>query len=114
MTGQSRGSPGSGFASFTYLRRLPFDSIKIDGMFVRDMDTDDVHSGMVRSMAEMGRLLNKPIVAECVENDRVASMLRSLGIDWAQGYAFHQPEALTAELLRGWLNTESADAAQLA
>jgi diguanylate cyclase (GGDEF)-like protein len=94
---------GSGFASFTYLRRLPFDSIKIDGVFVRDMDTDDVHSGMVRSMVEMGRLLNKPVVAECVESERVAEMLRSLGVDWAQGYAFHQPEALTPELLREWV-----------
>jgi diguanylate cyclase (GGDEF)-like protein len=93
---------GSGFASFTYLRRLPFDSIKIDGVFVRDMDTDDVHRGMVRSMVEMGRLLNKPIVAECVESQRVAEMLRALGVDWAQGYAFHRPEALTAELLREW------------
>jgi diguanylate cyclase (GGDEF)-like protein len=97
---------GSGFASFTYLRRLPFDSIKIDGVFVRDMDTDDVHSGMVRSMAEMGRLLNKPIVAECVENERVAGMLRALGIDWAQGYAFHQPEALTPALLRAWVEAK--------
>jgi diguanylate cyclase (GGDEF)-like protein len=93
---------GSGFASFTYLRRLPFDSIKIDGVFVRDMDTDDVHSGMVRSMVEMGRLLNKPIVAECVESARVADMLRALGVDWAQGYAFHQPEELTVDLLRQW------------
>jgi diguanylate cyclase (GGDEF)-like protein len=98
---------GSGFASFTYLRRLPFDSIKIDGMFVRDMDTDDVHSGMVRSMAEMGRLLNKPIVAECVENERVASMLRSLGIAWAQGHAYHHPELLTADLLRQWVGASS-------
>ena len=103
---------GSGFASFTYLRRLPFDSIKIDGMFVRDMDTDDVHSGMVRSMAEMGRLLNKPIVAECVENERVAAMLRSLGIDWGQGYVFHQPEALTQQLLREWLGGASQASAQ--
>jgi diguanylate cyclase (GGDEF)-like protein len=93
---------GSGFASFTYLRRLPFDSIKIDGVFVRDMDTDDVHSGMVRSMVEMGRLLNKPIVAECVESTRVADMLRALGVEWAQGYAFHQPEELTVDLLRQW------------
>lgn len=96
---------GSGFASFTYLRRLPFDSIKIDGMFVRDMDTDEVHSGMVRSMAEMGRLLNKPIVAECVETERVAAMLGALGIDWAQGYVYHVPEPLTAELLNGWIGT---------
>ena len=101
---------GSGFASFTYLRRLPFDSIKIDGMFVRDMDTDDVHSGMVRSMAEMGRLLSKPVVAECVENERVATMLRSLGIDWAQGYLFHQPEALTPALLREWVGGVATEA----
>ena len=101
---------GSGFASFTYLRRLPFDSIKIDGMFVRDMDTDDVHSGMVRSMAEMGRLLNKPIVAECVENERVAAMLRSLGIEWGQGYVFHHPEALTPALLREWAGSLQEEA----
>jgi diguanylate cyclase (GGDEF)-like protein len=98
---------GSGFASFTYLRRLPFDSIKIDGVFVRDMDVDDVHSGMVRSMAEMGRLLGKPVVAECVESHRVAGMLRDLGIDWAQGFAFHQPEALTTELLRQWVEVDA-------
>ncbi|HEV8692457.1 MAG TPA: EAL domain-containing protein, partial [Ideonella sp.] len=99
-----------GFASFTYLRRLPFDSIKIDGMFVRDMDTDDVHSGMVRSMAEMGRLLNKPIVAECVENERVAAMLRALGIEWGQGFVFHHPEALTPALLREWVGSAPAQA----
>ena len=98
---------GSGFASFTYLRRLPFDSIKIDGMFVRDMDTDEVHDGMVRSMAEMGRLLNKPVVAECVETERVAAMLGALGIDWAQGYIYHVPEPLTADLLHGWIGADS-------
>jgi EAL domain-containing protein (putative c-di-GMP-specific phosphodiesterase class I) len=99
---------GSGFASFSYLRRLPFDSIKIDGVFVRDMDTDDVHSGMVRSMVEMGRLLNKPIVAECVESESVADMLRALGVEWAQGFAFHQPQELTADVLRQWASTPLA------
>ena len=54
-------------------------------------------------MAEMGRLLGKPVVAECVENQRVAGMLRELGIEWAQGFAFHQPEQLTAGLLRQWV-----------
>jgi EAL domain-containing protein (putative c-di-GMP-specific phosphodiesterase class I) len=72
------------------------------------MDTDDVHSGMVRSMAEMGRLLNKPVVAECVESERVATMLRALGVDWGQGYAFHHPEALTSELLREWVGAAVA------
>jgi diguanylate cyclase (GGDEF)-like protein len=94
---------GSGFASFTYLRQLPFDTIKIDGMFVRDMDSDLVHGGMVRSMAEMARLLGKPVVAEFVETEAVADLLRELGVDWAQGFHYHRPEPLTAEALRACL-----------
>ncbi|HSN32629.1 MAG TPA: EAL domain-containing protein, partial [Ideonella sp.] len=90
---------GSGFASFTYLRQLPFDVMKIDGMFVRDMDVDAVHGGMVRSMAEMARLLGKPVVAECVETERVSAMLPELGVQWAQGFHFHRPEPLTVEAL---------------
>jgi diguanylate cyclase (GGDEF)-like protein len=91
---------GSGFASFTYLRQLPFDTIKIDGMFVRDMDVDLVHGGMVRSMTEMARLLKKPVVAEFVETEAVAGMLHELGVDWAQGFHYHRPEPLTADALR--------------
>jgi len=94
---------GSGFASFTYLRQLPFDTIKIDGMFVRDMDTDLVHGGMVRSMTEMARLLKKPVVAEFVETEAVAALLRELGVDWAQGFHYHVPEPLTADALRASL-----------
>ena len=99
---------GSGFASFTYLRQLPFDIIKIDGMFVHDMDVDPVHGGMVRSMVEMARLLKKPVVAEFVETEPVAVLLRELGVDWAQGFHYHRPEALTAEALRACLAPESA------
>jgi len=91
---------GSGFASYGYLRELPFDTLKIDGVFVRDMDQDEAHAAMVRSMVEMARLLNKPVVAECVETAAVAERLLSLGVDWAQGYYYHRPEPLTAELLR--------------
>jgi EAL domain-containing protein (putative c-di-GMP-specific phosphodiesterase class I) len=94
---------GSGFASFTYLRQLPFDAIKIDGMFVRDMDVDLVHGGMVRSMTEMARLLKKPVVAEFVESEAVADLLRDLGVEWAQGFHYHVPEPLTADALRASL-----------
>jgi diguanylate cyclase (GGDEF)-like protein len=91
---------GTGFASFTYLRQLPFDTIKIDGAFVRDMDSEAVHGGMVRSMVEMAHLLKKPVVAECVETAEVATMLRTMGVDWAQGYHYHRPEPLTVDALR--------------
>jgi EAL domain-containing protein (putative c-di-GMP-specific phosphodiesterase class I) len=77
-------------------------------MFVRDMDADLVHGGMVRSMTEMARLLRKPVVAECVETAGVAELLRELGVEWAQGYHFHRPEALTAEALGTSLGVELA------
>jgi EAL domain-containing protein (putative c-di-GMP-specific phosphodiesterase class I) len=72
-------------------------------MFVRDMDTDLVHGGMVRSMTEMARLLKKPVVAEFVETETVAGLLRDLGVDWAQGFHYHVPEPLTADALRASL-----------
>lgn len=99
---------GSGFATFTYLRQLPFDMMKIDGVFVRDMDADAVHGGMVRSMAEMARLLDKPVVAECVETASVAAMLPALGIQWAQGFLYHRPEPLTVEALLAGAPVEDA------
>jgi diguanylate cyclase (GGDEF)-like protein len=90
---------GSGFASYGYLRELPFDALKIDGVFVRDMEQDDTHAAMVRSMVEMARLLGHPVVAECVESAAVAERLMALGVDWAQGFHFHRPEPHSAELI---------------
>ncbi|MEO8296548.1 MAG: EAL domain-containing protein [Burkholderiales bacterium] len=91
---------GSGFASFSYLRELPFDTLKIDGVFVRDMDSDETHAAMVRSMCEMAQLLGKPVVAEFVETAAVAELLGELGVSWGQGYLFHRPELLSAAALR--------------
>jgi EAL domain-containing protein (putative c-di-GMP-specific phosphodiesterase class I) len=67
------------------------------------MDADLVHGGMVRSMTEMARLLKKPVVAEFVETESVADLLRELGVDWAQGFHYHVPEPLTADALRASL-----------
>ena len=91
---------GSGFASFGYLRELPFETLKIDGLFVNDMDRDETHAAMVRSMVEMAQLLGKPVVAECVETDAVAQALVTMGVQWAQGYHFHRPELMTAAALK--------------
>ena len=104
---------GTGFATFTYLRQLPFDSVKIDGGFVRDMDSEAVHGGMVRSMVEMAHLLKKPVVAECVETAAVATMLRTLGVDWAQGYHYHRPEPFTIDALRASVGVLSGPDATL-
>lgn len=94
---------GSGFASYAYLHKLFFDKIKIDGIFVRDMDSDPSHYAMVKSIIEMGHSLNKEITAEFVEHAGIADLLRDLGVKWAQGFHYHRPESLNEEHLQQYL-----------
>jgi len=90
---------GSGFSSFNYLRELPFDLVKIDGVFVRDMDKNPAHYAMVKSIVEIAKQLDKTIIAEFVENAEVAEALKQLGVSWAQGYFYHRPEELSVSTL---------------
>ncbi|KZN12874.1 EAL domain-containing response regulator [Marinomonas sp. TW1] len=85
---------GTGFSSFAYLMDLPFDLIKIDGMFIKDMHVNDIHFGMVDSIVKLAKMMNKPVVAEFVENQAIVDQLTSLGVEWGQGYHFHKPEKL--------------------
>jgi EAL domain-containing protein (putative c-di-GMP-specific phosphodiesterase class I) len=85
---------GSGLSSFGYLKTLPVDFLKIDGMFVKNMDADEFDYTVVKSIAEIGRVTGKKTVAEFVENQAAAERLRALGIDYAQGYHFSKPRPL--------------------
>lgn len=85
---------GTGFSSYAYLTDLPFDLIKIDGMFIKDMHVNNVHLGMVDSIVKLAKMLNKPVVAEFVENQSIVEELTRLGVEWGQGYFFHKPEKL--------------------
>src|SRR5690606_32127053 len=85
---------GKGYSSFNYLRELPFDTVKIDGVFIRDIDKNASHLAMVRSIVEVARQLDKVIVAEYVESEAIVEVLRELEVEWAQGYHFHKPESL--------------------
>ncbi len=96
---------GSGFASYAYLHQLTFDKIKIDGIFVRDMDQDTAHYAMVKSIIEMARTLDKEITAEFVETAEVAELLRDLGVSWGQGFYYHRPEELNYQALQRCLAT---------
>ncbi|KAA3627248.1 MAG: EAL domain-containing protein [Proteobacteria bacterium] len=82
---------GSGFSSFTYLKHLPVDFIKIDGQFVQDMVIDSVDSTMVTHMNEIAHTLGRKTIAEYVENPQVLHMLRQCGVDWVQGNYISQP-----------------------
>ncbi|MBT8118038.1 MAG: EAL domain-containing protein [Gammaproteobacteria bacterium] len=82
---------GSGLYSFTYLKKLPIDFLKIDGTFVRDALSDPVDYAMVRSINELGQLLGKETIAEFVESLEIADELRNIGVDYVQGYAYSKP-----------------------
>ena len=90
---------GSGFASFNYLRELPFDLVKIDGVFIRDLDKSDTHESMVRSIVEIAAKMQVEVVAEFVEHQGIVDKLQQLGVHWAQGYYYHKPQLLSVKAL---------------
>ncbi|MDH5766815.1 MAG: EAL domain-containing protein, partial [Gammaproteobacteria bacterium] len=83
---------GSGLSSFGYLNALPVDFIKIDGIFVKDISTNPVNRAIVKSISEIGNVMSKKTIAEYVESAGIAEILKDLGVDYAQGYYFSQPE----------------------
>ena len=87
---------GSGFSSFGYLKALPFDYLKIDGVFVRDIASNAINRAMVKAINEVGHVMGLKTVAEYVENDATLAVIRELGIDYAQGYAVGHLRPLTA------------------
>ncbi len=85
---------GSGLSSFAYLKNFPVDYLKIDGQFVRNIDKDPIDLAMVRSINEIGKIMGKKTIAEYVENDEIRVILKSLNVDYAQGYAISKPMEL--------------------
>ena len=85
---------GSGLSSFTYLKKLPVDFLKIDGVFVRDILSDPVDYAMVKAISELGQLLGKEIIAKFVETLELADELRNMGVNHMQGHAYGKPQPL--------------------
>ena len=83
---------GTGLSSFGYLKHFPVDFLKIDGSFVREILRDPIDREMVRSINEIGHLTGKRTIAEFAETAEIVHMLRSLGVDYAQGYAIATPQ----------------------
>ena len=86
---------GSGLSSFAYLKNLPVDYLKIDGGFIRDIDKSPINFAMVRSINELGQIMGIKTVAECVETQEALNRLKSIAINYVQGYFLHLPEPLS-------------------
>ena len=82
---------GSGLSSFAYLKNLDVDTLKIDGMFIKDMLDDTLDYEMVKSINEIGHVMGLETVAEFVESDAILEKLKEIGVDYAQGYSLGEP-----------------------
>ncbi|MEX2494622.1 MAG: EAL domain-containing protein [Woeseia sp.] len=85
---------GSGLSSFTYLKNLPVDYLKIDGQFIRNVTEDFVDESMVRAINQVGRAMGIETIAERVETKEVLDKLSDLGIEFAQGYFIARPRSV--------------------
>ncbi|MDJ0871443.1 MAG: EAL domain-containing protein [Gammaproteobacteria bacterium] len=104
---------GSGMSSFAYLRDLPVDILKIEGAFVKDLAQDSVSEAMVKSINDIGHVMEKKTIAEFVEDEACIVKLQAIGVDYGQGYGLARPVPLE-ELMGGGDVNRQAPPDQLA
>ena len=85
---------GTGLSSYSYLRNLPVDYVKIDGVFVRGIAENPGDFAVVKSINEIGHYMGKKTIAEFVENRAVLDKLDEIGVDYAQGWEIDRPMLL--------------------
>ena len=85
---------GCGMSSFSYLKTIPVDYLKIDGGFVRNLLNDPIDQGIVKACNQIGHAANLKTIAEFVENDSILDLIRKFGVDYVQGYAIAKPKVL--------------------
>ncbi|WP_247870051.1 bifunctional diguanylate cyclase/phosphodiesterase [Methylophaga sp. SB9B] len=84
---------GVGFSSFNYMRELPVDIIKIDGIFIKNLDKNADDQLFVKALVDVAKGLNRKTTAEFVENADILALLKGYGVDFGQGYFIGRPQA---------------------
>jgi EAL domain-containing protein (putative c-di-GMP-specific phosphodiesterase class I) len=93
---------GAGYSSLSYLRRLPFDTLKIDRSFIRELSAGSDGLDIVKAIVEMAHSLRLRVIAEGVETEEQLSQLRELGCKYVQGFLFSKPlDTKAVEVLYG-------------
>ena len=82
---------GTGLSSFSYLKTLPVEYLKISGVFIKDIMDDPIDLAMVKSINEIGQVMGKRTIAESVESEDILARLREIGVNYAQGYVLGKP-----------------------
>ena len=85
---------GTGLSSYEYLKTMPVSYLKIDGVFTKEIVKDKVSYAMVKSINEIGHVMGLKTIAEFTENEEILNALKEIGVDYAQGYFVHKPDAL--------------------
>jgi EAL domain-containing protein (putative c-di-GMP-specific phosphodiesterase class I) len=85
---------GTGTSSFGYLKNLPVDYLKIDGGFVKNLKHDAIDKAMTETINRVGHIMGIKTVAEYAENDAIVRELKTMGVDYAQGYGVSMPAPL--------------------
>lgn len=87
---------GSGLSSFGYLRTLPIDAIKIDGHFIKNMESDPANLSVIKAVNSIAHGFGLKTIAECVENPQQLQYLKEVGVDYFQGYYIQKPKRMVA------------------
>jgi Amt family ammonium transporter len=89
---------GTGVSSFAYLRSLPVDCLKVDGQFVRNIESSALDRGIVTAINHIAHIMGMETVAEFVEDENIALALGDIGVDFLQGYHIGRPQPLATYL----------------
>jgi len=89
---------GTGISSFSYLKNLPVDYLKINGSIIKNISHDTADKAMVAAINQIGKVMNIQTIAKHVENVFTLNQLKEIGIDYAQGYYLGKPKAVDEQI----------------